>query len=73
MKFLAMDFGGTFVKHCLMDEDAVITERGEIPAPLDSSDHFVQVIADLNEKYKGEIDGIAISMPGVIDSSTGPL
>ena len=73
MKFLAMDFGGTFVKHCLMDEDASITERGEIPAPLRSSDDFVKVITDLYEKYKGEIDGIAISMPGVIDSSTGHL
>lgn len=73
MKFLAMDFGGTFVKHCLMDEDAGIAERGEIPAPLGSSDQFVQVIVDLYEKYKGEIDGIAISMPGVIDSSTGHL
>lgn len=73
MKFLAMDFGGTFVKHCLLDENAAITERGEIPAPLDSSDHFVQVITDLYAKYKGEVDGIAISMPGVLDSSTGHL
>lgn len=73
MKFLAMDFGGTFVKHCLMDEDAVITERGEIPAPLDSSDSFVKAITDLYEKYKGQVDGIAISMPGVLDSSTGYL
>ena len=73
MKFLAMDFGGTFVKHCLMDEDAVISDRGEVPAPLGSSDNFVKVITDLYEKYKGQVDGIAISMPGVLDSSTGYL
>ena len=73
MKFLAFDFGGTFVKHCIMDDEANITDRGEIPAPLDSSEHFVQVIADLYAKYKGEVDGVAISMPGVIDSSTGHL
>lgn len=73
MKYLALDFGGTFVKHCLMDDDAVIIERGEIPAPLDSSESFIKVIIDLYEKYKDQIKGIAISMPGVIDSESGQL
>ena len=73
MKFLAMDFGGTFVKYCIMDEDALISDRGEVPAPLGSSDNFVKVITDLYEPYKGQVDGIAISMPGVLDSSTGYL
>ncbi len=73
MKYLALDFGGTFVKHCLMDDDANITERGEIPAPLESSDAFVKVITDLYEQYKGKVDGVAISMPGVIDTKTGYL
>ena len=72
MKLLALDFGGTFVKHCLMDENAEITERGEIPAPLGSADEFVQVIKDLYSKYN-DVEGIAISMPGVIDSDTGCL
>ena len=73
MKFLALDFGGTFVKYCLMDEEADISERNEIPAPLQSSDDFVDVIVQLYEKYKGDVDGVAISMPGVIDSDTGYL
>lgn len=72
MKLLALDFGGTFVKHCLMDENAEITERGEIPAPLDSAENFVKLIRDLYEKYN-DVNGIAISMPGVIDSNTGYL
>ncbi len=70
MKFLALDFGGTFVKNCILNEDADISERGEVPAPLDSSDSFVKVITDLYEKYP-DVDGIAISMPGVIDSEKG--
>lgn len=73
MKYLAMDFGGTFVKHCVMDDDARITDRGEIPAPLKSSDDFIQVIVDLYDQYRGTVGGIAISMPGVIDSDTGYL
>lgn len=73
MKYLALDFGGTFVKHCIMDDDINITERGEIPSVLDSSDTFVKIITDLYEEVKGKVDGVAISMPGVIDSNTGHL
>lgn len=73
MKFLALDFGGTFVKHCLMNDEAVIENRGEIPAPLKSSDDFIGVISELYEAHREEIDGIAISMPGVIDSDSGHL
>ena len=70
MKFLALDFGGTFVKHCILNENADIEKRGEVPAPLDSSDSFVKVITDLYAEYP-DVDGIAISMPGVIDSENG--
>ena len=72
MQLLALDFGGRHVKHCLMDENLEITERGEFPAPLESADDFVQVIRDLYYEYD-EVDGIAISMPGVIDADTGYL
>lgn len=71
MKFLAMDFGGTFVKHCIMDEDAMMSEKGEIPAPLSSTEAWVKVVSDLYNKYKGQVDGVAISMPGVLDSEKG--
>ena len=70
MKLLTLDFGGTFVKHCMMNENAEITDRGETPAPLDSTESFVKVITDLYEKHP-EAEGIAISMPGVIDSEKG--
>lgn len=71
MKFLALDFGGTFVKHCLLDEDLNITEKNEVPAPLSSTDEWIKVIVDLYNKYKNDIDGIAISMPGVLDTDKG--
>lgn len=72
MELLALDFGGKFVKYCLIDENLEISERGEFPAPLESADDFVQVIRNLYYEYD-EVDGIAISMPGVIDADTGYL
>lgn len=72
-QLLALDFGGTFVKHALIDNEGNLSERGEIPAPLSSVSDFVQVIKDLYEKNRDKADGIAVSMPGVIDSDTGYL
>lgn len=71
MKFLALDFGGTFVKHCIMDEEANMEEKGQIPAPLNSTEEWVKLVADLYAKFKGTVDGVAISMPGVMDSENG--
>ena len=71
MKLLALDFGGTFVKYGLVDEDANVTGKGEVPAPLDHLNSFLNVVTDLYEQFKDEVKGIAISMPGVIDSEKG--
>lgn len=73
MKFLAMDFGGTFVKYCLMDEDANMSENGQYPAPLSSEEEWVDSTVTLYEKYKGQVDGVAISLPGVVDCESGYL
>ena len=71
MKLLTLDFGGTFVKYALIDENAHFTEKGKDPAPLESLDQFLQYIADKADIYKKEIEGIAVSLPGVIDTERG--
>ena len=71
MKLLTLDFGGTFVKHALIDENAQFTEKGKDPAPLESLDQFLQYISDMADRYKTEIEGIAVSLPGVINTETG--
>ena len=40
-------------------------------APKESMDHFIDSIANLQDSFSGEITGIAISMPGAIDSKNG--
>jgi len=71
MKLLTLDFGGTFVKRALIDENAQFTEKGKDPAPLESLDQFLQYIADKVAVYKNEIEGIAVSLPGCIDTERG--
>ncbi|NLB37502.1 MAG: ROK family protein [Clostridiales bacterium] len=73
MKVLALDFGGSSVKYGIVDENAVITESGKLPAPLSSADEFTDTVKSLYEKYKDTVSGIGISLPGNIDPETGVL
>lgn len=73
MKCLACDFGGTSVKYALVDNKASITEHGKLPAPLASVDQFQDTVENLYCRFKDEIDGISISLPGYIDPSSGFL
>jgi len=74
LNYLAIDLGGTAIKYALMNADAEILEKSKIKTPVGSD----QTIADLMEalgniilKYHNHIKGIALSLPGVVDSTTG--
>lgn len=69
MRIFVADVGGTFIKYATMNEKAEIFERGKIPTPLESHENFLQEIVKL---YKmSDCEGIAISLPGIIDSKRG--
>ncbi len=71
MKCLVCDFGGSSVKYALVDGQANMTECGKIPAPLGSEAEFAEAVAGLYKRYAPQIDGIALSLPGVIDADRG--
>lgn len=70
MKYLGLDVGGTAIKYALLDENIKFYEKGEIPTPYDSFEGFIGVIEELYKKYN-YVEGIAISLPGRIDSDSG--
>lgn len=71
MRCLACDFGGSSVKYALVDHDANLTDSGSVPAPLSSKEEFVGTISHLYEHFRDRVDGIAISLPGLLDPRTG--
>ena len=73
MKKLVFDVGGSAIKYAIMDNDAHIYERGKELTPKDSLDSFLNVLKSVYEKYQDEVYGIAISVPGTIDSSKGQI
>lgn len=65
MKIATFDVGGTFIKYALMHND-IMSLQGKVPTPRDNQEHFLQTIEDVL-KQMGTVDGIAFSLPGVID------
>lgn len=70
MKCLVLDFGGTFVKYSVMDENQVRYEKGEIPSPVQSAEDLKRVTGEIYERFVGEVEGASISFPGFIDTDT---
>lgn len=71
MKKLVLDIGGTLIKYAVMNRNAEIFQRGELPTPLENIEDLMRKIEEIYHSVKVEVDGIAISMPGNIDSEKG--
>lgn len=65
MRIAVFDVGGTFIKHSLMIDD-VMTSQGKVSTPHDTQENFLKII-EKKLKEMGEVEGIAFSLPGVID------
>lgn len=71
MKLLTVDVGGTEIKYAVMDDELNIYDRGYYPTPMDTFEHFASGIEEVYLKYKDEVEGIAMSLPGFIDVKNG--
>lgn len=71
MKYLVLDVGGTAIKYALMTEKLEFLEKGKIKTPRDSIENFIDNIGNIYDKYKNDIEGMALSIPGILDSDTG--
>jgi len=70
MRLLVTDIGGTFIKYAVMDQDMNILKRGKVPTPQENASALVDALCALYEKA-GELCGLAISLPGIIDADEG--
>ncbi|MDQ0361823.1 ROK family protein [Breznakia pachnodae] len=73
MKKLVFDVGASAIKYALMDNEANIYEKGSEKTPQDSLDSFLAILNSIYTQFEKDIDGIAMSLPGTIDSTTGQI
>lgn len=70
MRCLVLDYGGTFVKYSVMDENRERSEKGEVPAPIGSVEEFRRVTGELIGRFEDRVEGVAVSFPGFVDAET---
>lgn len=70
MKILVVDIGGTFIKYAGMTEDMSVLSRGKVKTPESGREELIETIGKIYDQMP-EVEGIAISMPGIIDSESG--
>ena len=70
MKILTFDIGGSQIRHALMTEDGSFLSRGTHETPQESREELLALLASIYEA-EGEVDGIAVSAPGIIDPDRG--
>ena len=68
---LTMDVGGSSIKYALIDSDRNLTHHGKVPSPHGSRSAQLDAMAGIYEQFRGQVEGIAISYPGIIDSEAG--
>ncbi len=71
MNYLVFDVGGHAIKYALMNEKVEFLRKRKVKTPLDSIESFLEIIESIYNKYKEKVQGIALSLPGRIDSESG--
>lgn len=70
-QYLVLDFGGTYTKYALMDATGGVLQRGKIASACGSLEQMLASVAPLKERFAGQFEGVAVSMPGRIDTRRG--
>ncbi len=71
-QYLVLDIGGTFIKYALMDDEANFIEQGKVLADTSCEEAMLASLGVLAAKMsEHEYEGVAISMPGRIDTKAG--
>ncbi len=78
MKTISMDIGGTFIKWAILDEELNIIEKGKFLSKafevktVGILKKVSNKVNDLKAKYI-DVDGVGVSIAGVVDSKTGKV
>lgn len=70
-RYLCIDVGGSSIKHAVIDEELNISSRGNIKTPYDGLECYLKALEGIFKPFEGQVRGIAMSVPGVIDSQNG--
>ena len=71
-QYLVLDIGGTFIKYAIMDRRAQFIHQGKVTTNTGSEEAMLTSLEGVRDAVRDfEYEGVAISMPGRIDTATG--
>lgn len=68
---LCIDVGGSSIKYAKMDESRTLMDYGKVPTPHEGTEEYLSSLEEIYRKFEGQVDGITMSVPGMIDSGAG--
>lgn len=72
--YISFDVGGTNLKYAVMDDEGTFIEKSERPTEVSKKGIFSTIKSIVDDyKVKYDIQGVAFSMPGVIDPKRGHM
>lgn len=72
MNLLVLDIGGTFIKYSIFSlENESLGKVARVKTPLDNLENLLSTIGEIIQKQSVKLVGLAISLPGTIDSQSG--
>lgn len=73
MTILAIDFGGTQVKSALVSEQFVVEKSLPTQSSPQNLEQAIDVIDQIVTSLEADLSGIAISVPGMVDTEEGVI
>lgn len=70
-RYLCLDVGGSSIKYAVMDKKLHFYEKGSVVTPYDGVERYLDILESIYQKYDGIVEGIAMSVPGIVDSENG--
>lgn len=70
-RYLCIDVGGGTIKYAVLDANLMFYQKGSVPTPASGAEEYLTVLEGIFRKYESEVCGIAMSVPGIIDSAQG--
>ena len=72
--YLVFDIGGTAIKYCYFDTNGKMFDKNEfLSTTLTNLNLFISRLSEIYFKSNYQIDGIALSCPGIINSKKGVI
>ncbi len=70
-KYFTIDIGSKWLRWAITTETLDVMKQGKLEVPVDDRETFLNTLVDAVKMYQQEVSGLAITMPGVIDTECG--